>query len=447
MCSIVGGLVFSERMHNVLMRAWCEAASRGRDGSGYVQLAMDGEVHLDFPEWCPSLPAGELVLGHHRAAPTNENRATPEKARQPMEVDGTWLIHNGTVANDHDLRTYQCPQQVDSAALVELLAPLRHLTAPGVAEALSSVQGSYALAVARPEEGALVLAANWKPLYYTVSDSGEMVFASEASMLESEDNNWRIRSVGPYEVQKFAYTGRGVQPVGYPVGTAPYTGVGRVAVVHSGGMDSTVAATFLHRQGYGVTLVHVRYGCHAQERELEAVKGVADYLGVDYCVLDLGTVFEGVSALTRPVDALAGGVESSEWAHEWVPARNLVLMAHVVAWAEANGYDHVALGTNLEEAGNHPDNEPEFINRMNAALPYATHPESCVTLLNPVGRYMKHEIAYYGEKEGAPLHLSWSCYHGREKPCGQCGSCYKRQQAYRMAGMVDPQEYEQPWEG
>jgi len=43
---------------------------------------------------------------------------------------------------------------------------------------------------------------------------------------------------------------------------------------------------------------------------------------------------------------------------------------------------------------------------------------------------------------GAPLHLTWSCYAGREKHCGKCGTCVERKEAFALAKVPDPTEYE-----
>lgn len=50
-------------------------------------------------------------------------------------------------------------------------------------------------------------------------------------------------------------------------------------------------------------------------------------------------------------------------------------------------------------------------------------------------------------KEGIRLHvpynLTWSCYEGREKACGRCGTCIDRKHAFIENGIEDPIEYEE----
>ena len=37
-----------------------------------------------------------------------------------------------------------------------------------------------------------------------------------------------------------------------------------------------------------------------------------------------------------------------------------------------------------------------------------------------------------------PYELTWSCYEGGDKPCGVCGTCRDRAEAFRANGVLDP---------
>ena len=52
--------------------------------------------------------------------------------------------------------------------------------------------------------------------------------------------------------------------------------------------------------------------------------------------------------------------------------------------------------------------------------------------------WTKAEIVKKGLEIGVPYELTWSCYEGTEKPCGVCGTCRDRQQAFALNGVEDP---------
>src|SRR5690606_19554476 len=106
----------------------------------------------------------------------------------------------------------------------------------------------------------------------------------------------------------------------------------RTLVVHSGGLDSTVAATLAKNRGDDVTLLHFRYRCRAERKEVEAVQKIAAALGCGTMFIDteLFKTVIGHSKLTDTQEQLVverGGEASAEYAHEWVPARNLIMLA------------------------------------------------------------------------------------------------------------------------
>ena len=47
-----------------------------------------------------------------------------------------------------------------------------------------------------------------------------------------------------------------------------------------------------------------------------------------------------------------------------------------------------------------------------------------------------------GEKYQTPFAETWSCYKGGERHCGRCGTCVERREAFDLAGVTDPTDYE-----
>jgi len=60
----------------------------------------------------------------------------------------------------------------------------------------------------------------------------------------------------------------------------------------------------------------------------------------------------------------------------------------------------------------------------------------------PFIRMNKTDIVQLGQTLQVPYQNTWSCYKGREKHCGKCGTCVERKEAFLLAGMNDPTVYE-----
>lgn len=215
----------------------------------------------------------------------------------------------------------------------------------------------------------------------------------------------------------------------------------RCLIICSGGLDSTtVAAHARYVERRDPILLHFLYGCHAEPKEIEAVRNIAVALDCKCIFSDLSWLKTlGGSRLTDPDSPIAGPIEGAEFPHEWVPARNLVMIAHAAAYCDANGIGEIYMGLNLEESAVYSDNTVEFYERMDKVLQIATISRPRIVM--PLARMMKWQIVKYAYDINAPIHLSWSCYRSGEFHCGNCGPCYMRKTAHRMVGETDSVQY------
>lgn len=403
MCGIYGAL--GHPLLSDLFFISALARDRGRDGGRMevYELAATDDV---------------AMLGNWRATPTTEL----ERGKlQPYDR----MVHNGTIANDRELGAQ--PGEIDSEVLARVID---RRGVQELAASLARVRGSYALAVQTGET--VLLAANYKPLHFYRSDTANAVyFASmERHLAPVVKPGHRAAKLEPYSVLDLRTWASAQIPREFSK---------RAVVIASAGLDSTTVATKLIHDGYEVHLVHFLYGCNAQDSEAHLIPQIARRLGCDYTFLPIDpTMFGTASRIMNDEAELAPGIDGAEWAHEWVPARNLVMLAHATAFAEANGYHVVALGNNLEESGAYPDNEEEFTNLFNQLLPNAVHDGYKVSVVWPVGNLMKHEIVKLGVDLGAPLDVTWSCYRDGKKHCGACGPCFMRRTAFARNGLQDP---------
>jgi 7-cyano-7-deazaguanine synthase len=54
----------------------------------------------------------------------------------------------------------------------------------------------------------------------------------------------------------------------------------------------------------------------------------------------------------------------------------------------------------------------------------------------------KADIVTLGHSLNVPFALTYSCYKGKAIHCGVCGTCVERREAFLLAGIPDPTEYE-----
>ncbi|MEM4041546.1 MAG: 7-cyano-7-deazaguanine synthase QueC [Saccharolobus sp.] len=464
MCSVSGVLILNpknfEKIEKRLASILKKAEDRGRDSFGIVVIQKDGEIKvrksLGKPSEKEELLYGiidensRVVIANNRAEPTTEYvRQKTEDDIQPFIGERYIVTHNGIIANDTEIeKKYNLIRKtkIDSSILPPFLDKLWDGRAESLRNMLNEIKGSFALIIGdKKNPDRIFLAQNFKPLYMAYDYSLEAVFFT------SLDDYFDVKPFDPVNVTKLepysiVMVNTQKQMVKVPL-IKNEKSRKKILVVASGGLDSTVAATKLIREGNDVVLLHFNYRHKAEEREREAVRKIAEYLQVPLIEIDTdlfkmighSTLIKGGGDIVKD----RSGEEGAEFAHEWVPARNLIFLSVAIAIAESNGFDAVASGINLEESGAYPDNEMEFIRLLNKLSPYATGPNKKVEVLMPVGNLVKHEIVKLGYEIGAPLHLTWSCYEGGQKHCGKCGPCYMRKMAYKINGLKDPVAYEE----
>lgn len=219
-----------------------------------------------------------------------------------------------------------------------------------------------------------------------------------------------------------------------------------VVVLLSGGLDSAVAS-YQAKKDIGRTgEVHALTFTYGQVhvREVASAQAIADSLNIDLrkVYLPLDTLVS--SALLG--DGEIPTVSSSGIPPTWVPQRNSTFLALAFAYAESLGADRVYTGFNIRDYSGYPDCRPEFVERMEEALNYASktfvETGKGIGIITPLMYKRKWEIVKLGVKLGVPFELTTSCYAGRDKACGVCDSCRIRLRAFEEAGMKDPLEYE-----
>lgn len=217
-------------------------------------------------------------------------------------------------------------------------------------------------------------------------------------------------------------------------------------VLLSGGLDSTTTLAIARSHGHACHALTVRYGqLHAVE--LEAARRVAAALGaVEHRVADVDLAFAR-SALTSPDiavpkdRALADIGAPGDVPSTYVPARNTVLLALALAWAETLGARDLFVGVNVLDASGYPDCRPEFVRAFEALAQVATRAGG-FRVHAPLIAMTKAEIIRAGMALGIDYALTHSCYDPRgELACGRCDACALRRKGFAEAGVTDPTRY------
>ncbi|MFH1038442.1 MAG: 7-cyano-7-deazaguanine synthase QueC [PVC group bacterium] len=215
----------------------------------------------------------------------------------------------------------------------------------------------------------------------------------------------------------------------------------------SGGLDSCVTAALAARR-HELALLHCNYGQITEARELLAFNGLAGYFRVPAdrrLIVDIGHLKKiGGSSLTDPaLEVPRAGAAGGAVPPTYVPFRNANLLAMAVSWAEVLGAGRVFIGAMEEDSSGYPDCREEFFRAFNEAVELGTRPETSIIVETPIIHFSKAEVVRWGMENGAPLHLTWSCYVSNgPRPCGRCDSCRLRRRGFREAGFEDPVEVE-----
>jgi len=229
----------------------------------------------------------------------------------------------------------------------------------------------------------------------------------------------------------------------------PYS---KAIVLSSGGVDSTTCLGIaISRLGAAnVTAVSVHYG-QKHSKELEQAKKIAEHYGVNHKVIDLSAIFadSNCSLLAHsteevPHEAYAEQIKKlkdDEGVSTYVPFRNGLMLSAVASLAGSlYPDDHVGIfiGAHADDAAGHAyaDCSEAFTDAIGEAIKIGTY--SKVTLEAPLVNFNKAQVVAAGLTLNVPYELTWSCYNGGEKPCGVCGTCIDRANAFKANGVSDP---------
>jgi 7-cyano-7-deazaguanine synthase len=217
----------------------------------------------------------------------------------------------------------------------------------------------------------------------------------------------------------------------------------KTVLVYSGGLDSTVLLYHLLSEGDEVLALTFDYG-QRHRREVNSAAYICCLdRGVEWKLADITSLRPLLSkgAQTDHSLPVPEGHYSEEGMKATVsPARNLIMLSIATGVAVAQGYNRVAYAAHAGDHAIYPDCRPGFVEAMGYVMAEGTYEE--IDLWAPFTWKAKADIVKLGVELAVPFHLTWSCYAGRDLPCGRCGTCVERLEAFDLTHTTDPLTYE-----
>lgn len=231
----------------------------------------------------------------------------------------------------------------------------------------------------------------------------------------------------------------------------------KALVLSSGGVDSTTCIGIaVDRYGReNVVTASIIYG-QKHSREVECAAKIAEYYGVKHIEEDISVVMKYAGNVCTLMKSSNEGVPEQSYADQiaqngevrvstYVPFRNGVLLSVAAAYADSlfPGEEvEIFYGAHSDDAaGNaYADCSEEFASTMSKAINIGTYGK--INVARPLISWSKAGVVREGLRLNVPYHLTTSCYNGREKACGVCGTCRDRIEAFRANSKIDPIEYE-----
>ena len=228
-------------------------------------------------------------------------------------------------------------------------------------------------------------------------------------------------------------------------GAGPGVPPRRAVVLLSGGLDSSTVLAMARAQGFECYALSVHYG-QRHSAELDAARKIAAGLGArEHRVMGVDLAGIGGSALTDAGIAVpespTGGIPIT-----YVPARNTLLLALALGWAEVVGANDIFVGVNAVDYSGYPDCRPEFIAAFETLAQLATKAGvegARCKIQAPLIALSKADIIRAGTELGVDFSLTVSCYQADPDgaACGRCDSCRLRAAGFAAAGLADPTRY------
>lgn len=231
----------------------------------------------------------------------------------------------------------------------------------------------------------------------------------------------------------------------------------KAIVLNSGGIDSTTCVGIaINKLGNeNVTTVSILYG-QKHSKELQCAENIAKHYNVQHRVIDLSNTHIFDDSNCSLLKQSSNDIPEMSYAEQikkngegkvstYVPFRNGLMLSCVAALAQSlyeNDEVDIYIGAHADDAaGNaYADCSESFTKAIGEAINIGTYNK--VKLIAPLVNLNKAQVVEWGLKLNVPYKLTWSCYQGKDKACGKCGTCIDRLNAFKINNAKDLIDYE-----
>ncbi len=223
-------------------------------------------------------------------------------------------------------------------------------------------------------------------------------------------------------------------------------------ILVSGGMDSAVTLAMARTMGYSCHALAIDYQQRHRSELLSAERNARTLGAVSFKCVSVDLRSLGGSALTQDDIAVPHHAvyetapEHPEIPVTYVPARNTIMLAIALGYAEVLGAREIFTGVNAVDFSGYPDCRPAFIAEFEKLANVATKAGiqgGALRIRAPLIAMSKADIVREGVRLGVDFAGTVSCYQADSdgRACGDCDACVLRRKGFETAGVVDPTRY------
>ncbi len=213
----------------------------------------------------------------------------------------------------------------------------------------------------------------------------------------------------------------------------------KALIILSGGLDSTVLAhEVVERGDCQLAALSFDYG-QKHTRELACAAAQAKQLDIEHTIVALpfiNALFNSALLSNSDEEIPHGHYEDESMKQTVVPNRNMIMLSIAAGVALSQDRDALYYGAHSGDHAIYPDCRADFVAAMQQALGLCDWQK--IDLQVPFLHLDKPEIVRRGAALGVDFGQTWTCYTGGDTPCGECGSCVERSEAFAANELPDP---------